>query len=164
MVENGKELITTDSLGTHIDGETVQTIGNIMNTLIGLSCQMSENNAAKYKAQAEVYIKALECELDAYKDDNRIYLTTREQQYETVRSIITCYNEAVKKLVNAGLDPNCDLERIRFMREQLDDTIGKRIQELSIMISDEQEKMTPVLITSGFKKGKIRQFLEKIRN
>ena len=92
------ELVEVDGKSGHQPSKesyeaTIQMMQNFTGIIIGLAQQAAENNAAKYRAQAEVLIADIQAKMQAELQDINGYYNVREKQEEYFNKIITSYQE-----------------------------------------------------------------------
>lgn len=93
-------------------GDMAQAVENVVDTIIGLSKNVAENNAAKYQAQANVLIEKLKCKMIEEVIESQNYGSIRQTQEETFRTMVTQFNSMYFKLVQEGMKENLsDVQR-----------------------------------------------------
>lgn len=141
MADNySNELVEVD--GTSVskrnggtDENTLQLMQNFTSTIIGLSQQVSENNAAKYKAQAEVMIAQIQAKMQEECQDMNGYYNKREQQGASFDRIIMIYQEQLKDLTNAILAGKSE-SQIGYLKSCVESYERKMSQLLDFLAND----------------------------
>lgn len=148
MADNySNELVEVDgtSVSKHnggTDENTLQLMQNFTSTIIGLSQQVSENNAAKYKAQAEVMIAQIQAKMQEECQDMNGYYNKREQQGASFDRIIVEYQEQLKELTNklVSAESQFQAELIKFSIEHCESMMMKGLDALANDITGEQNR------------------------
>ncbi|MEZ3516863.1 MAG: hypothetical protein K1W37_16850 [Lachnospiraceae bacterium] len=139
------ELVEVDGKSGHQPSKesyeaTIQMMQNFTGIIIGLAQQAAENNAAKYRAQAEVLIADIQAKMQAELQDINGYYNVREKQEEYFNKIITSYQEQFKILTNQLIfeDNEKKAVNIKWAIEKLESGVGKMLEQLAESIASEQ--------------------------
>ncbi len=135
------EVNTSKSQLNQISGEdTVQLLQDFTGIIIGLSQKIAENNAAKYRAQAEVMIADIQAKMQAELQDVNGYYNTREKQEEHFNKIIMGYQEQFKILTNQLISEENETKaaNLRWAIEKLQSGVGEQLDQLAKNIANEQ--------------------------
>ena len=125
-----------------MNGEDIaHMLGSVVDTIIGLSQKVAEDNAARYQAEADVLIEGLKCQMETEIQEIERYTGIREKQEDSFQKIIDVYNSRFVELLQAGSEPNIDESRREFIIKSMDylkNTIEMMLNKLSTNISNEQ--------------------------
>lgn len=125
-----------------INGEDIaHMLGSVVDTIIGLSQKVSEDNVARYQAEADVLIEELKCRMETEIQEIEKYTRIREHQEDSFQKIIDVYSSGFAELSQAGSEPNIDESRRDFILKSMDclkNAIEMMLNNLSTNISNEQ--------------------------
>lgn len=125
-----------------INGEDIaQMVGSVVDTIMGLSQKVSEDNAARYQAEADVLIEGLKCQMETEIQEIEKYAGIREIQEENFQKIIDVYSSRFVELSQAGSEPSIDESRREFIikcMDSLKNATEMMLNNLSTNISNEQ--------------------------
>lgn len=139
------ELIEVDStsfdkFNMGADENSLQLMQNFASTIIGLSQQIAENNAAKYKAQAEVMIADIQAKMQEECQEINGYYNLRERQEEHFGNIIASYQEQFNKLTDCLLtaENEVKIDFFKYSIEKLQSGVDIQLEKLAKNIRSEQ--------------------------
>lgn len=142
--------IVNVSKTNEIKGEDVaQMMGGVVDTIIGLSQKVAENNAARYQAEADVLIESLKCRMETEIQ----YAKTRERQEITFQKLIDLYSCGFTRIMEqAGNVSDIDESRRKFILQEMDklkEVIEMMLDKNSKEVLKEQERHTAQIKNRG---------------
>lgn len=148
MASNGEiEVVDNRQVKTssiEVSEGTIMAMEAFTSTMIGMSQQIAENNAAKYKAQAEVLIEDVKAKMQTELAEIDKYYTTRQQQEKALDDILSDYRQQLNILIS-----DYSNEKDKEMREakkeaieMLKDGVGLAINKQMESIHSEQQSRT----------------------
>lgn len=142
------------------DNNSVQMMQEFVSTVLSLSQHIAENNAAKYRAQAEIIITDIQAKMQEELQDINGYYNTREKQEEHFNTIIMGYQEQFKVLTNQLLSEENEtrISNLKWAIERLEHGVGEQLDKLANNIINEQNIR---LETSKTRKKRLLGFLKR---
>lgn len=141
MEKNNTEVVNI-SKTNEINGEDIMhMLGGVVDTIIGLSQKVAENNVARYQEKAEVLIEELKCRMETEIQEIEKYSGIREKQEENFQKLLDIYNSRFGQLLQAGSEPNIEQSRRKFIIKSMDklqNTMEMFLNKLSNNILNEQ--------------------------